>query len=98
MLRRFQFSLRTLLIVVALLALPCAYVGWEAKIVAQRKSWLEAHPDTDHTFPPGLEPGEISWVRRWLGDEERCQINVRGFSQDELETTSKLFPEATQTR
>jgi hypothetical protein len=33
---RFQFRLRTLLIVVALLAVACAYVGWQAKIVKER--------------------------------------------------------------
>jgi hypothetical protein len=31
--RWFQFSLRSLLIGVALLSIPCAYVGWQAKIV-----------------------------------------------------------------
>jgi hypothetical protein len=33
----FQFSLRTLLIGVTLLAIPCAYVGWQVKIVKERK-------------------------------------------------------------
>ena len=31
---RFQFRLRTLMIAVTLLAVPCAYVGWQAMIVA----------------------------------------------------------------
>ena len=39
-----QFTLRTMLLAVAVLALPCAYVGWQAKIVAERKAWLEARP------------------------------------------------------
>jgi hypothetical protein len=38
--RRFQFRLRTLMIVVAVLALPCAYVGWQAKIVRERRAML----------------------------------------------------------
>ena len=38
--RWFQFSLRTLLIGVTLLAVPCAYVGWQAKTVCKRKSLL----------------------------------------------------------
>jgi hypothetical protein len=38
--RRFQFRLRTLMIVVTLLAIPCGYVGWQAKIVRERKSVL----------------------------------------------------------
>jgi hypothetical protein len=31
--RRFQFTLLSLPIVVTLLAIPCGYVGWQAKIV-----------------------------------------------------------------
>jgi hypothetical protein len=38
--RRFQFSLRSLLIVVTLLAVTCAYVGWQAKIVRERKETM----------------------------------------------------------
>ena len=38
--RRFQFRLRTLLIVVTLLGVACAYVGWQAKIVRQRAAML----------------------------------------------------------
>jgi hypothetical protein len=36
--RWFQFSLRTLLVGVTLLAIPCAYVGWQIKIVRERKA------------------------------------------------------------
>ena len=37
--RRFQFRLRTLLIGVTLFALiPCGYLGWQAKIVKQRRT------------------------------------------------------------
>jgi hypothetical protein len=38
--RWFQFSLRTLLIVVTVLAVVCAYVGWQAKIVREREAML----------------------------------------------------------
>ena len=34
--RRFQFRLRTLMIVVTLLALLCAYVGWQESIIRNR--------------------------------------------------------------
>jgi hypothetical protein len=37
---RFQFRLRTLLIGVALFAVPCAYIGWQKKIVLERKEML----------------------------------------------------------
>jgi hypothetical protein len=38
--RRFQFRLRTLMIVVTLLAGVCACVGWQAKIVRERAAIL----------------------------------------------------------
>ncbi len=38
--RRFQFRLRTLLIVVTLLAVVCGYVGRQIEIVRERKSLL----------------------------------------------------------
>jgi hypothetical protein len=42
--RRFQFRLRTLMIGVPLLAVPLGYVGWQAKIVRERRAmliWIE---------------------------------------------------------
>ncbi len=39
--RWFQFHLRTLLIVVTLLAAPLGYVGWQAKIVRERHDLLK---------------------------------------------------------
>ena len=39
--RWFQFSLRTLMVAVTLLAVPLGYVGWQAKIVRERKTALE---------------------------------------------------------
>jgi hypothetical protein len=38
---RFQFSMRTLLIGVTLLAVPLGYVGWQVKIVRERKATFE---------------------------------------------------------
>jgi hypothetical protein len=38
--RWFQFKLRTLLIGMALLTIPCGYVSWQAKIVRERKALL----------------------------------------------------------
>ena len=49
---RFQFSLRTLMIGVTLLAVPCAFVGWQAKIVRERKAWLDARPEQFFVMAP----------------------------------------------
>jgi hypothetical protein len=42
--RRFQFRLRTLMIVVTLLAVACAYVAWQSKIVRERRAVADLEP------------------------------------------------------
>ncbi len=90
--RRFQFRLRTLLIVVAILAVPCAYVGWQKSIVRERwairKRIEEVDEGTitisvDHVViilkesrPQELSAIPIPWIRRLLGDEPIEQIVV----------------------
>ncbi len=98
---RFQFRLRTLLIVVTLFAIPCGFVAHEAKIVARRKVWLVAHSCyfkiSDHvvwSLHSEREHGP-SLVRLWLGDEPRGTIEVWDSASDEdIKLASSLFPEA----
>jgi hypothetical protein len=49
--RRFQFRLRTLMIVVTLLAVPRVYVALNAEIVAVRTASLQSH-----RLPIGFAP------------------------------------------
>jgi hypothetical protein len=44
--RRFQFRLRTMMIAVTLLAVPCAYIGWQATKMRDRKAWIESNSAT----------------------------------------------------
>jgi hypothetical protein len=94
--RRFQFRLRSLMIMVTLLAVPCAYVGWQVRLVRERRDILDNR--TKHATaiygmvdPPSLTLG----VRRWLGD-----VAVRQFffnadaTDDEIEVTRRALPEA----
>jgi hypothetical protein len=46
----YQFRLRTLMIVVTLVAIPCGYVGWQAKIVRERKAVLAQIEDAGGGF------------------------------------------------
>jgi hypothetical protein len=55
-LRRFQFRLRTLLIVVTVLSAVCGYLGWQAKIVQERKAKLIL--ELQHDEPPLNHPAE----------------------------------------
>jgi hypothetical protein len=87
---RIQFRLRTLMIVVTLLAVPCAYVGWQAKIVRERKNLLTRLVDSGGGYlayvpeeggywatdgKPVIEP---PFLRALFGDETILEIWVRG--------------------
>jgi hypothetical protein len=99
--RRFQFRLRTLLIVVTLLAVPLGYVGWQAKIVHERQvmmRWVEEHdgycllavnkPVTQTT--PAERP---SLIRRWLGDAQVAEVCFRSLiSHDDAARIREAFP------
>ncbi len=105
--RWYQFSLRTLLIGVALLGVLCAYVAHEYRIVAARKAWLAAHPGDPRIEPNSLRGWHDGYpkairepdrsrspflVRRWLGDKD--MLNVFVYPQ-EADEAAALFPEAT---
>jgi hypothetical protein len=64
--RWFQFSLRTVLIVVTLLAVPLAYVGWQAKIVRERRWLLESVLLHQQSYIP-ICPRRILTVRFLIG-------------------------------
>jgi hypothetical protein len=97
--RRFQFRLRTLMIGVTLLAVLCAYVGWQAKIVRERRAMLGTIDAAGGRYlvinegdvPAGMAgPG---WIRRLLGDVAVVEIDFHtsSLSQDDLK---EKFPEA----
>jgi hypothetical protein len=60
--RWFQFSLRTLMIVVTLLALPLGYVGWQARIVRDRKVVLSAIRDRGGHV---VEASTVPFLKPW---------------------------------
>lgn len=97
--RWFQFRLRTLLVGVVLLSIPCAYLGHEAAIVAARKEWLVRHEQMflggGSTFvipAPQSQPAALPLIRRLLGDEPQNWIAVS--NPDDLKQAKELFPEA----
>jgi hypothetical protein len=95
--RWFQFSLRTLMIGVALLAVPLSYVGWEAKVVRERAAFLD-HLEKSGAFisdSGGLERDlsqRPSWLRILIGDKDVGYIWLP--DESELKRVKELFPEA----
>lgn len=95
---RFQFSMRTLFIVVTLLTIPCAYVGYQNKIVAERKSMqtkIEELGGNTFWIDVVFYPGTLPVIRRWLGDEPICIVMVPESVQPSfVEEIKRVFPEA----
>jgi hypothetical protein len=103
--RWYQFSLRTLLIGVALLGVLCAWLGLQERTVRARQAWLMAHPqdcpagklrvilcESDYAPSPSDRP---SFIRRWLGDEARDTIWVeRDAPESVARSARELFPES----
>ncbi|HZZ73585.1 MAG TPA: hypothetical protein VFE24_15130 [Pirellulales bacterium] len=99
-----QFSLRTLFVVVTLLAIPCAYVGWQAKIVVKRKVMIEKIVEGGGAFsyfvppiPPAnyAPPESVPWCRHLLGD---CEVWIiappASMEDDQAYAIKEMFPEA----
>jgi hypothetical protein len=89
--RWFQFSLRTLLIAVTLLAVVCGYFGRQIELVRERKAF-GANPQflvitTAHRT--------VSWIRRLLGDSgcDRVVADDK-VSDSEFQRCRLAFPEA----
>jgi hypothetical protein len=96
---RFQFSLRTLLIVVTLLAIPCWYMGSQYRIVAERRAVLAKVVKSGGGFytDSGNPTPTIPWIRSLLGDEGMsnivyvCRAGREVHAENEIK---KAFPEA----
>ena len=93
--KRFQFILRTLFIVVTLLAIPCWYVGSHYRIVQARKQFIEEHPGAFHESDGWGRPSQsIPWIRSVLGDQRVGSVVMPDTASDEeMDRLCSLFPE-----
>jgi hypothetical protein len=86
-----RFRLRSLLIAITALAVPCAWVGWSLRWIEARRQWTADTPSkwpsfrNKQTAPAGL----------WLFGEDGRDY-VRWFSEMRIskEEMQRLFPEA----
>ncbi len=92
--RWYQFSLRSLLIAVTLLCVVCGYIGWQAKIVKQRRYEIEARSSPRFVVYRGKRtlPNGPNWLRLALGDMPVQWISSRNAANADMLRT--LFPEA----
>jgi hypothetical protein len=93
--RRFQFSLRTLLIGVTLFAIPCGYVGWQAKIVRDRKAIRERMKSGALFFGPNdykMDAPAVPWLRSLMGDNGVEGVVI--LYEKDRDEVQAAFPEA----
>ncbi len=96
--RWYQFGLRTLLIGVTVLAVPCAYGGWQAKIVSHRKLVLKNATEQGLILMPDdsaiVADASVPWIRRMLGDAPVRSAWWVGANKEDRERFQEAFPEA----
>jgi len=84
------------LVAMTLLAVFMGWLGWELKVVRDRKAmvkWLESHGGNIFDYPN--RTGELSLLRRALGDVAYSPIFLRPNTTDEERANiARLFPEA----
>jgi hypothetical protein len=102
--RWFQFSLRSLLIGVMLLAVLCAYVGWQAKIVRERNAMRAQMKrrgtetvDFDDVVLDRSKFRPLCMFREWMGDKALFEAYVTNgeLNSPYVLRIKELFPEAT---
>lgn len=100
---RFQFSLSKLLIFIAIISVPCAWIAYNANIAHQRLAvrrtlglpgacLLEIGIYFD-----GTTPRDVSWIRQAIGDWPATAFwwdSSKDKSREALQRVHSLFPEA----
>jgi hypothetical protein len=99
--RRFQFRLRTLMIVVTLFCVFGAWFGNQAWIVMRRKAIIRDELISAMTIDESgrnmVAPGrpDIPWIHRLLGDHDYKTIFApRSATDEDLDRYRSAFPEA----
>lgn len=96
-LRRFQYGLRSLLIVVTLFAIPCAYAGWQAKIARNRLAIRQRLEPVQVYFGGRIGFNSADhWVRNLLGDGYVFVIFIplQVTQRESIRQIRAAFPEA----
>jgi hypothetical protein len=99
---RLNFSLRTMLALMGLLAVGCGYVGYQYQIVRERKRVLEllnrpreqAAAGSDQQGLISYRDVELPWIRRMLGDDPLHWSYQTPDSEEDLARVLAAFPEA----
>lgn len=89
--RWFQFRLRTLLVIMTLASVPCAWASYSLKWIADRHRALESGQfRTSMIWDDRIAPASL----RIFGEEGLWSLSVFGDSPLTIDEVKRLFPEA----
>ncbi len=86
-----RFRLRTLLIVIALLAIPMGWWAYQLNWIRQRHKFLESHPMHMTNATVGGHSVEAPWQLRLFGESTIGYIHA---PKTDIPEATLLFPEA----
>ena len=100
--RRFQFSLRSLLLLVVVVAIPCSWLATELKAAREQRAAVEeilklgGRVEYDYVIdwsaPPPPKPPAPAWLCEWLGDELFVNVS-QVFSKSNMNMDDFSFSE-----
>jgi hypothetical protein len=98
--RWYQFSLRMLLIGMALLSMPLGYAGWQAEIVRERRVMMEVIRKSGGSLYPFASvelfgDGPVLWCRKLFGDPGFGLVYIPEAMSKQAVAVQKMFPEST---
>jgi hypothetical protein len=93
--RWFRFSLRTLFLVVTLVAVPLTWLGVEIKRLHEREAWRNNQSKTVMGWTGG-SLRKMSWLRKQLGEMPMLwwELLDSAWTEKDREELQRLFPEA----
>lgn len=92
---RFQFGVRTLLVVVTLAGVIAAFISYHVNWIRQRREFAEIDGVHIQTVPSGTKYSREAPGLLWLfGERGIYQVNLFVDSNADLERGKELFPEA----
>jgi hypothetical protein len=85
-----RFSLRTLLVLIALISIPLGWVAHQLNWIKQRREFALRHiPDSGHSF--WEPPPDTPWQLKLFGEQSGYQFDA--IPPSEIDRAKELFPE-----
>lgn len=91
---RFRFGLRTLLIVVVILAVPMTWTSYSLRWIQQRRAFRTAHYSAISRLRPIYRFRDAPATLLLFDEPGVCGWYVKGMSDAEIAEARRLFPEA----